>query len=139
MPPAELAAGHYLIRVTGSDNSTPKISPSISPIRRPRRFRSWSTAASLLALCHSGDPSTWNASDPGFDQQKMQTHVTADLSGLTGNPNDTAVPAEVMLGRGLVGWNTANARLTRRPRRSGLYPSDSGEFSDIESQRHPTQ
>jgi hypothetical protein len=31
----------------------------------------------------------------------MQTHVTADLSGLTGNPKDTAVPAEMMLGHGL--------------------------------------
>jgi PGF-CTERM protein len=35
----------------------------------------------------------------------MKTHVTADLSGLTGNPNDTAVPAEMLLGHGLVGWN----------------------------------
>ena len=36
---------------------------------------------------------------------RRRTHVTADLSGLTGNRNDTAVPAEMMLGHGLVGWN----------------------------------
>jgi PGF-CTERM protein len=123
VPPADLATGQYLIRVTDSDNSTPKIAPvEITDPATPQiSFLVNGTATDRVspggfvtvqadvsnncALCHSGDPSTWSDSNASFDQQKMQTHVTADLSGLTGNPNDTAVPAEMMLGHGLVGWN----------------------------------
>jgi PGF-CTERM protein len=57
------------------------------------------------ALCHSGDPTTWNSSSTGFDEQKMKAHVTADLSGLTGNASNTEVPAQFTMGHGLVGWN----------------------------------
>ncbi len=123
VPPADLATGHYLIRVTDSDNSTPKLAPvEITDPATPQiSFLVNGTATNRVspagfvqvqadvsnncALCHSGDPSTWNDSNAGFDQQKMKTHVTADLSGLTGKPNDTAVPAEMMLGHGLLGWN----------------------------------
>ena len=123
VPPADLTTGQYLIRVTDSDNSTPKIAPvditnpatpQISFLVDGKATTRVSPAgfvqvqADVLnncALCHSGDPSTWSDSNASFDQQKMKTHVTADLSGLTGNPNDTAVPAEMLLGHGLVGWN----------------------------------
>jgi len=123
VPPASLAHGQYLIRVTDSDNSTPIVAPIdiTNPTTPQISFLVNGTATNRVspggfvqvsadvlnncALCHSGDPSTWNASNPGFDQQKMAAHITADLSGLTGNPNDTAVPAEMMLGHGVVGWN----------------------------------
>jgi PGF-CTERM protein len=123
VPPANLTTGQYLVRVTDSDNSTPKIAPvAITNPATPQISFLVNGAATTrvspagfvqvqadvlnnCALCHSGDPSTWNASNPSFDQQKMKTHVTADLSGLTGNPKDTAVPAEMLLGHGLVGWN----------------------------------
>ncbi|MGZ4926185.1 MAG: PGF-CTERM sorting domain-containing protein [Halobacteriota archaeon] len=123
VPPADLTTGQYLIRVTDSDNSTPKIAPvaitnpatpQISFLVNGKDTTRVSPAgfvqvqADVLnncALCHSGDPSTWSYSNASFDQQKMKTHVTADLSGLTGNPNDAAVPAEMLLGHGLVGWN----------------------------------
>ena len=123
VPPASLTPGQYLIRVTDSDNSTPIVAPIelTNPTTPQISFLVNGTATDRVspggfvqvsadvlnncALCHSGDPSTWNASNPGFDQQKMAAHITADLSGLTGNPNDTAVPAEMMLGHGVVGWN----------------------------------
>jgi len=123
VPPASLAHGQYLIRVTDSDNSTPIVAPIdiTNPTTPQISFLVNGTATNRVspggfvqvsadvlnncALCHSGDPSTWNASNPGFDQRKMAAHITADLSGLTGNPNDTAVPAEMMLGHGVVGWN----------------------------------
>jgi len=123
VPASDLPPGHYLIRVTDSDNSTPKVAgvdisspatPQISflvdgnPTSRvnPAGFVTvQADVSNNCALCHSGDPSTWNSSSPGFDEQKMQAHVTADLSGLTGNASDTAVPAEFTLGHGLVGWN----------------------------------
>jgi PGF-CTERM protein len=123
VPQANLTPGQYLIRVTDSDNSTPIVAPIeiTNPTTPQISFLVNGTATDRVspggfvqvqadvlnncALCHSGDPSTWNASNPGFDQQKMAAHITADLSGLTGNPNDTAVPAEMMLGHGVVGWN----------------------------------
>jgi hypothetical protein len=123
VPPSDLPAGHYLIRVTDSDNSTPKVtgvdlsSPATPQVSflvdgsatnqvKPAGFvQVEADVSNNCALCHSGDPSTWNASSPGFDMQKMQAHVTADLSGLTGNASDTAVPAQMILGHGLVGWN----------------------------------
>ena len=124
VPASDLPPGHYLIRVTDSDNSTPKVAgvdlsspatpqvsffvdgsttePASSP---PGSLQVQADVSNNCALCHSGDPSTWNASSPGFDEQKMKAHVTADLSGLTGNASDTAVPAQMTLGHGLVGWN----------------------------------
>jgi len=123
VPPASLPPGQYLIRVTDSDNSTPIVAPieianpatpqisflvngTVTDRVSPGGFvQVQANVLNNCALCHSGDPSTWNVSDPGFDQQKMESHITADLSGLTGNPNDTAVPAEMMLGHGVVGWN----------------------------------
>ena len=59
------------------------------------------------ALCHSGDPSTWTAANPGFDEQKMKEQIKADLSGFSGNANDTAVLAQMMLSHGKVGWSVA--------------------------------
>jgi PGF-CTERM protein len=123
VPASDLSAGHYLIRVTDSDNSTPKVAGVniTSPATPQISFLvNGSTASRVMpagfvqvqadvsnncALCHSGDPSTWNSSSPGFDAQKMGSHVTADLSGLTGNASDTAVPAQMTLGHGIVGWN----------------------------------
>ena len=123
VPPASLTPGQYLIRVTDSDNSTPIVAPieltqpatpqisflvNGTVVNRVSPGGFVQVSADVLnncALCHTGDPSTWNASNPGFDQQKMAAHITADLSGLTGDPNDTAVPAEMMLGHGVVGWN----------------------------------
>ena len=123
VPASDLPTGHYLIRVTDSDNSTPKVtgvdlsSPATPQVSflvdgsttgqvKPAGFvQVQADVSNNCALCHSGDPSTWNASSPGFDEQKMKAHVTADLSGLTGNASDTAVPAQMTLGHGLVGWN----------------------------------
>jgi hypothetical protein len=123
VPASDLNPGHYLIRVTDSDNSTPKVAgvdltspatPQISflvdgsPATRvsPAGFvQVQADVSNNCALCHSGDPSTWNASSTGFDAQKMKAHVKADLSGLTGNANDTAVPAQMTVGHGIVGWN----------------------------------
>ncbi len=123
VPSSNINPGHYLIRVTDSDNSTPKVagvdltSPATPQVSF---FVNGSTATRVspagfvqvqadvsnnCALCHSGDPSTWNASSTGFDEQKMKSHVKADLRGLTGNPNDTAVPAQMTVGHGIVGWN----------------------------------
>jgi PGF-CTERM protein len=112
-----------LIRVTDSDNSTPKVagvdlsSPTTPQISflvdgstvnrvKPAGFVTvQADVSNNCALCHSGDPSTWNSSSTGFDEQKMKTNVKADLSGLTGNASDTAVPAQMTMGHGLVGWN----------------------------------
>ncbi|MGZ4862910.1 MAG: PGF-CTERM sorting domain-containing protein [Halobacteriota archaeon] len=123
VPASDLPPGHYLIRVTDSDNSTPKVAgvdignpatPQISFLVdgstatrvRPAGFvQVQADVSNNCALCHSGDPSTWTASSPGFDEQKMKAHVKADLSGLTANGSDTAVPAQMMLGHGIVGWN----------------------------------
>jgi len=123
VPPANLSAGQYLIRVGDSDDSTPVVAPIeiTAPATPQISFLVNGTATTHVspggfvqvqadvlnncALCHSGDPATWNESSPGFDLQKMEAHITADLSGLTGNPNDTAVPAAMMLGHGIVGWN----------------------------------
>jgi len=123
VPTSDLPPGHYLIRVSDSDNSTPKVasvdlsSPATPQVSflvdgsttsqvKPAGFvQVQADVSNNCALCHSGDPSTWNASSPGFDEQKMQAHVTADLSGLTLNASDTAVPAQMTLGHGLVGWN----------------------------------
>ena len=123
VPASDLPAGHYLIRVTDSDNSTPKVAgvdistpatPQISFLVdgsatnrvNPAGFVTvQADVSNNCALCHSGDPSTWTSSSPGFDAQKMKAHVTADLSGLTGNASDTAVPAQMTMGHGLVGWN----------------------------------
>jgi PGF-CTERM protein len=123
VPPSDLNPGHYLIRVTDSDNSTPKVAgvdltspatPQVSFLVDGSAATSVSPAGFVqvqanvsnnCALCHSGDPSTWNSSSTGFDEQKMKAHVTADLSGLTGSANDTAVPAQMTVGHGIVGWN----------------------------------
>jgi PGF-CTERM protein len=123
VPTSDLNPGHYLIRVTDSDNSTPKVAgvdltspatPQISflvdgrPATRvsPAGFvQVQADVSNNCALCHSGDPSTWTASSAGFDEQKMKAHVKADLSGLTGSANDTAVPAQMTVGHGIVGWN----------------------------------
>ncbi|MGA7075720.1 MAG: PGF-CTERM sorting domain-containing protein [Halobacteriota archaeon] len=123
VPASDLPPGHYLIRVTDSDNSTPKVagvdlsSPATPQISflvdgsttsrvKPAGFVTvQADVSNNCALCHSGDPSTWNASNPGFDEQKMKANVKADLSGLTGNASDTAVPAQMTMGHGLVGWN----------------------------------
>lgn len=123
VPASDLPPGHYLIRVTDSDNSTPKVagvdisSPATPQISflvdgstanrvKPAGFVTvQADVSNNCALCHSGDPSTWNSSSAGFDEQKMKAHVKADLSGLTGNASDTAVPAQMTLGHGIVGWN----------------------------------
>jgi len=123
VPPSNLPAGQYLIRVTDSDNSTPIVAPIeiTAPATPQISFLINGTTVSQVspggfvqvsadvlnncALCHTGDPSTWNYSNPGFDAQKMESHITADLVGLTGDPNNTAVPAQFMLGHGVVGWN----------------------------------
>jgi len=123
VPASDLPTGHYLIRVTDSDNSTPKVagvdisSPATPQVSflidgnttntvKPAGFVQVQTDVSNnCALCHSGDPSTWNSSNSGFNEQKMKAHVKADLSGLTGNASDTAVPAQMTLGHGIVGWN----------------------------------
>lgn len=123
VPPSDLNPGHYLIRVTDSDNSTPKVAgvdltspatPQVSFLVDGSAATSVSPAGFVqvqanvsnnCALCHSGDPSTWNASSTGFDEQKMKEHVKADLSGLTGSTNDTAVPAQMTVSHGIVGWN----------------------------------
>jgi len=123
VPASDLNPGHYLIRVTDSDNSTPKVAgvDLTSPATPQISFLVGGSAATRVspagfvqvqadvsnncALCHSGDPSTWNASSSGFDEQKMKAHVKADLSGLTGSANDTAVPAQMTVGHGIVGWN----------------------------------
>ena len=123
VPPSDLNPGHYLIRVTDTDNSTPKVAgvdltnpatPQISFLVSGSNATRVSPAGFVqvhadvsnnCALCHSGDPSTWNASSTGFDEQKMKAHVKADFSGLTGSANDTAVPAQMTVGHGIVGWN----------------------------------
>jgi PGF-CTERM protein len=123
VPTSDLNPGHYLIRVTDTDNSTPKVAgvDLTSPARPQISFLVDGSAATRVspagfvqvqadvsnncALCHSGDPSTWTASSAGFDAQKMKAHVKADLSGLTGSANDTAVPAQMTVGHGIVGWN----------------------------------
>jgi len=123
VPASDLNPGHYLIRVTDTDNSTPKVAgvDLTSPARPQISFLVDGSAATRVspagfvqvqadvsnncALCHSGDPSTWTASSAGFDAQKMKAHVKADLSGLTGSANDTAVPAQMTVGHGIVGWN----------------------------------
>jgi hypothetical protein len=123
VPASDLNPGHYLIRVTDSDNTTPKVAgvdltspatPQVSFLvdgttatrASPAGFvQVQADVSNNCALCHSGDPSTWNASSTGFDEQKMKAHVKADLSGLTGSANDTAVPAQMTIGHGIVGWN----------------------------------
>lgn len=123
VPASDLPTGHYLIRVTDSDNSTPKVagvdisSPATPQVSflidggtgstvKPAGFvQVQADVSNNCALCHNGDPSTWNSSNSGFDEQKMKAHVKADLTGLTGNASDTAVPAQMTLGHGLVGWN----------------------------------
>jgi PGF-CTERM protein len=123
VPASDLNPGHYLIRVTDSDNSTPKVagvditSPATPQVSffvdgkaatrvRPAGFvQVQADVSNNCALCHSGDPSTWNSASSGFDEQKMKEHVKADLSGLTGSANDTAVPAQMVVGHGVVGWN----------------------------------
>jgi PGF-CTERM protein len=123
VPPSDLNPGHYLIRVTDSDNSTPKVAgvSITSPARpqvsflvdggtatrvRPAGFvQVQADVSNNCALCHSGDPSTWTSANSGYDKQKMKEHVKADLSGLTGSANDTAVPAQMTVGHGVVGWN----------------------------------
>jgi len=123
VPASDLPTGHYLIRVSDSDNSTPKVagidisSPATPQVSflidgstantvKPAGFvQVQADVSNNCALCHSGDPSTWNSSNSGFSEQKMKAHVKADLSGLTGNGSDTAVPAQMTLGHGIVGWN----------------------------------
>ena len=123
VPASNLSPGHYLIRVTDSDTSTPKVTgvdltspatPQISFLVNGSSTGRVSPAGFVqveadvsnnCALCHSGEPSTWNATNTGFDAQKMKANIKADLSGLTGNANDTAVPAQMTLGHGIVGWN----------------------------------
>jgi PGF-CTERM protein len=123
VPASNLSPGHYLIRVTDSDNSTPKVagvdltSPATPQISffvngsstgrvSPAGFiQVQADVSNNCALCHSGEPSTWNATNTGFDAQKMKANIKADLSGLTGSANDTAVPAQMTLGHGIVGWN----------------------------------
>ena len=123
VPASDINPGHYLIRVTDSDNSTPKVAgvDLTSPARPQISFLVDGKAATRVnpagfvqvladvsnncALCHSGDPSSWTASSTGYDEQKMKAHVKADLSGLTGSANDTAVPAQMTVGHGIVGWN----------------------------------
>ncbi|MGZ4904108.1 MAG: PGF-CTERM sorting domain-containing protein [Halobacteriota archaeon] len=125
VPPSDLPPGHYLVRVSDSDNSTPKIAPidltrpaapqisflvdgSSADRVKPGGFVTvQADVSNNCALCHNGDPSTWTAADPGFDEQKMKEHIKADLSGISGKANDTAVPAQMMLGHGKVGWNVA--------------------------------
>jgi len=123
VPASDLNPGHYLIRVTDSDNSTPKVAgvdltspatPQVSFLVDGSAATSVSPAGFVqvqanvsnnCALCHSGEPSTWTSPSTGFDEQKMKAHVKADLSGLTGSANDTAVPAQMTVGHGIVGWN----------------------------------
>ncbi len=125
VPPSDLPVGHYLIRVSDSDNSTPKIAPvdltkpaapqisflvdgsSANRVKPGGFVTVEADVSNNCALCHSGDPSTWTAASPGFDEQKMKEHIKADLSGISGKGNDTAVPAQMMLGHGKVGWNVA--------------------------------
>ncbi len=125
VPDSTLPPGRYLIRVTDSDNSTPKIAPvdltrptdpqisffvdgSNADRVKPGGFVTVQADVSNdCALCHYGDPSSWTATSPGFDEQKMKEHIKADLSGISGKANDTAVPAQMMLGHGKVGWNVA--------------------------------
>src|ERR1035437_3988876 len=81
VPPANLTTGQYLVRVTDSDNSTPKIDPvAITNPATPQISFLVNGAATTrvspagfvqvqadvlnnCALCHSGDPSTWNVSN----------------------------------------------------------------------------
>ncbi len=139
VPSSDLPPGHYLIRVSDSDNSTPKIAPvdltkpaapqisflvdgSTADRVKPGGFVTvQADVSNNCALCHSGDPSTWTAANSGFDEQKMKEHVKADLSGLSGKANDTAVPAQMMLGHGKVGWNVAVSPYLQEGAQSKLF------------------
>ncbi len=139
VPTSDLPPGHYLVRVSDSDNSTPKIAPvdltrptdpqiaffvdgnSANHVKPGGFVTVQADVSNNCALCHSGDPSTWTAANPGFDEQKMKEHVKADLSGLSGKPNDTAVPAQMMLGHGKVGWNVAVSPYLQEGAQSKLF------------------
>lgn len=139
VPSSDLPPGRYLVRVSDSDNSTPKIAPvdlttpaapqisflvdgSTAGRVRPGGFVTvQADVSNNCALCHSGDPSTWTAANPGFDEQKMKEHVKADLSGLSGKADDTAVPAQMMLGHGKVGWNVAVSPYLQEGAQSKLF------------------
>ncbi len=139
VPTSDLPPGRYLIRVSDSDNSTPKIAPVdlTKPVApqisflvdggsadrvKPGGFVTvQADVSNNCALCHSGDPSTWTAANSGFDEQKMKEHVKADLSGLSGKGNDTAVPAQMMLGHGIVGWNVAVSPYLQEGAQSRLF------------------
>ncbi|MGZ4940256.1 MAG: hypothetical protein ACXVIF_06270 [Halobacteriota archaeon] len=100
VPQSDLLPGHYLIPVSDSDNSTPKIAPidltqpaspqisffvdgnNVDRVKPGGFVTVQADVSNNCALCHSGDPSTWAAANPGFDEQKMKEQIQADLSGL---------------------------------------------------------
>ena len=155
VPASDLNPGHYLIRVTDTDNSTPKVAgvDLTSPARPQISFLVDGSAATRVspagfvqvqadvsnncALCHSGDPSTWTASSAGFDAAEDEGARKGRLEridrerkryGSTGSDDGRSRHC---------GLERANIALSKGGGKSpSLHPGDRGEFDHFEPQRH---